>query len=289
MKTYLDCFPCFLNQALRAARAATDDEEKIKTVLDEVCVMLKETPLQRPPPKTARQVYQKIAEVTGNPDPFAKLKDQNTQKALSLYPAMRNRLAQTDDRLLMAIRMAIAGNTIDFGPQRSFDIEKEIAESLDTGFGICDYDQFKNRLEDAPEILYIGDNAGEAVFDRILIEEMKKPVIYIVRDRPVINDVTFRDALAAGLADVATLLSSGTDAPGTLLETCSTEFKRIYTSARLIISKGQGNYEALSDETRPIFFLLKVKCPVIARDIGAKEGDMVLKGTNDACKSEPAF
>ena len=128
--------------------------------------------------------------------------------------------------------------------------------------------------------MYIGDNAGECVFDRILIEEMKKPVIYVVRDMPIINDATYEDAVQAGIDKVATILSSGTDAPGTILKTCSAEFKNVYKNSKLIISKGQGNYEALSNERRPIFFLLKAKCDVIADDIGISKGDILLKGIN---------
>ncbi len=187
--------------------------------------------------------------------------------------------------MLAAIRMAIAGNTIDWGPERPFDIEQEVIDSLVSDFAVCDYNRFKRYLGDASEILYLGDNAGEAVFDRILIEEMKKPATFVVREMPVINDITFWDALAAGLDEVAGLVSSGVDAPGTLLESCSADFKRIYDNSDLIISKGQGNYEALSDEKRPIFFLLKVKCRVIARDIGVAEGGMVLKGPEDDHKS----
>ena len=134
-----------------------------------------------------------------------------------------------------------------------------------------------NRTE---KILYIGDNAGECVFDRILIEEMKKPVIYAVRDIPIINDATYEDAVEAGIDEFATIMSSGADGPGAVLKTCSPEFIKVYNNSQFIISKGQGNYEALSNEGRPIFFLLKAKCHVIADNIGVHEGDIVLKGIN---------
>jgi hypothetical protein len=113
-----------------------------------------------------------------------------------------------------------------------------------------------------------------------LIEEMKKPVTYAVRGKPIINDATYEDAVQAGIDTVATILSSGTDAPGAILKTCSSEFKEVYNNSKFIISKGQGNYEALSNERRPIFFLLKTKCHVIANDIGISEGDIILKGTD---------
>jgi uncharacterized protein with ATP-grasp and redox domains len=280
MKTYLDCLPCFLNQALRAARIATDDERKVKEVLDEVGMMLKNIPIENSPPETGRLIYRKVSEITGNGDPFRKIKDKSTKKALSLYPSLKSHVEKSNDRLLAAIRIAIAGNVIDFGPDRAFDIEKDTYETLKKDFVICDYGRFKDCLDKTDEILYIGDNAGECVFDKILIEEMKKPTIYVVRNTPVINDATYKDAVKAGIDEVATILSSGTDAPGTVLKTCSLEFKNVYNNSKFIISKGQGNYEALSNEKSPVFFLLTLKCQVIANDIGAVEGDIILKGTD---------
>ena len=281
MKTYLDCFPCFISQALRAARIATNDEKKIKTILDEVGMMLKNIPLGCPPPESARLIYHKVKEITGNLDPYKKIKKESTQKALSLYPFLENRLEKSKDRLLTAIQIAIAGNVIDFGADWDFDIESETYKVLEMNFAVCDYNRFKRNLDMAPNVLYIADNAGECVFDRILINEIQKPVTYVVRGMPIINDATYEDAVQAGIDRVATILSSGTDAPGTVLETCNPEFKNVYKDSEFIISKGQGNYEALSKEKRAIFFLLRTKCTVVADDIGVCRGDIVLKGPDD--------
>lgn len=280
MRTYLDCLPCFLHQALRAGRIATDDEEKIKQLLDEVGMMLKSIPLESTPPETGRLIYRKVREITGKLDPYKEIKRKSTRETMTLYPSLKEKVKMSNNKLLTAIRIAIAGNVIDFGVNRRFNIQEEIDKVLKQNFAICDYDKFKAHLDETDEILYIGDNAGESVFDKILIEEMRKSVTYIVRDVPVINDATYEDAVQAGIDKVATILSSGTDAPGTILNTCSAEFKRVYNNSKFIISKGQGNYEALSNEKRPIFFLLKVKCPVIAKDIGVNEGDIILKGIN---------
>ena len=280
MKTYLDCIPCFFNQALRAGRIATNDEEKIKRILDEIGMVLKDIPLESTPPETGRLIYEKVREITGNRDPYKEIKIEITQKALSLYPSLKEKIKQSDDTLLSAIRIAVAGNVIDFGVNRNFDIESEIYEVCKKDFAIYDYKEFRECLDKADEVLFIGDNAGESVFDKLLIEELKRPVIYVVRDEPVINDVTYEDALLAGIDQVATIISSGTNAPGAVLTTCSDEFKRIYNDAQCVISKGQGNYEGLSDEKKAIFFMLKAKCYVIANDIGVNEGDIVLKGIN---------
>jgi uncharacterized protein with ATP-grasp and redox domains len=147
---------------------------------------------------------------------------------------------------------------------------------FDTDFDECEYDLFKESLNKAKKILYIADNAGETVLDKLLIEQIKKPVKYAVRSKPIINDATIEDANDAGIDEIAEIVSSGCDAPGTILDLCSDEFRKIYENADLIISKGQGNYETLSGQTRPIFFLLKVKCPVIARDIDIKTGSIIL-------------
>ena len=281
MRTYLDCIPCFVNQALRAGRIATSDEPKLKKLLDEIGMMLRDVPLESSPPETGMLIYEKVREITGVFDPYKELKRASTEEALALYPALKKKVENSNDKLLTAIRIAIAGNVIDFGVNRNFNIEEEIAKVLKKDFAIFDYDKFKAYLDETDEILYIGDNAGESVFDRILIETMKKPVIYVVRETPVINDVTYDDAIQAGIDKVATIISSGTSAPGTVLETCNAEFKEVYKNSNFVISKGQGNYEGLSDEKHLIFFLLMAKCWVIANDIGINEGDIILKGINN--------
>ena len=182
--------------------------------------------------------------------------------------------------LLMAIKIAIAGNVIDFGVnevRNKINIEKELKNTLKQDFAFFDYDKLKNSLEETEEVLYLGDNTGEIAFDRILIEELQKKVIYVVREKPIINDVTIEDALFCGIDKIAKVISSGCDALGTILRYCSKEFLNYYTKTKLIISKGQGNYETLSEEKKPIFFLLKAKCPIIARDLGCGVGDIILK------------
>ena len=134
------------------------------------------------------------------------------------------------------------------------------------------YAKFKKSIEKASLILYIGDNAGETVFDRILIEQLlqmnKSKIVFVVREKPIINDATFDDVKKVGLDKVATIISNGSDAPATILSQCSSEMLSYYQTADLIISKGQGNYESLSGRPENIFFLFKVKCPVIARKSG---------------------
>jgi uncharacterized protein with ATP-grasp and redox domains len=277
MKTYLDCIPCFLKQALFAARVAVEDEATIKAVLDKVGMLVSEIPLNSSPPETGRQVYRTVREVTGVNDPFRDLKAKSIDTVLALYPSLKHLLGEAKDPLETAVRLAIAGNVIDFGANPDFQLGQAIQEVLQKEPAINHYQAFKKKLARARDILYLGDNAGETVFDRLLIETMDKPVTFVVRESPVINDATEEDALSSGLGEVATIVSSGCDAPGTVLGECSEPFRAHFNKADLIISKGQGNYETLSHEKRPIFFLLKAKCPVIARDLGVKVGDIVIK------------
>lgn len=282
MKSYLDCYPCFFTQAIRTSRMITSDEKKIWQILNEVSLSLPEIHFGATPPEIGREVYRIISKRTGIKDPYRKIKEKCTHQALSLYPELKKLINSSEDRLMTAIRISIAGNIIDFGANFDFDLKKDVGTILSQDFSINHYREFCEALDKARKILYLADNAGETVFDRFLIEEINKPVIYVVRARPIINDATREDALLAGIDKVAEIVSSGCDAPGNILKFCSDEFLKVYRSADLIISKGQGNYEGLSDEDRPIFFLLKAKCHVIARDIGIDEGSIVLMKASKA-------
>jgi uncharacterized protein with ATP-grasp and redox domains len=277
MKTYLECIPCFVKQALFAARAAVDDETKIKEVLDRIGTLISEIPLHHSPPETSREIYRTVREVTGVNDPFANLKAESIKKAIALYPSLKQMVAVSANPLETAVRLAIAGNVIDFGANPDFELEQDIQTILQNKPVVNHYEAFKESLASAQNVLYVADNAGETVFDKILIEVMDRPVVYVVREGPIINDATLEDAIKSGIDQVARIVSSGWDGPGVSLKNCSEEFLDHYKEADLIISKGQGNYETLSAEERPIFFLLKAKCPVIAGNLGVKEGDTVIK------------
>lgn len=277
MKTCLDCLPCFVDQALRTGRIAGADDGTLKRLLDAVGGMFREISLETSPPEVARMVYGKIREITGNEDPYAAIKAESTRRALAQEPLFREYIRDAEDPLLMAVRLAIAGNVIDFGVYGEVDLEREVARMITQEAAICDEDPFRDAVARAPNVLFIADNAGESVFDKLLIEEMGKPTTYAVRGMPIINDAVAADAVAAGVDRVAQIVSTGTDAPGAVLSTCTEAFREQFHSAPLIISKGQGNYEALSGETAPIFFLLKAKCRVIAEDIGVSTGDIVFQ------------
>ena len=290
MRTYLDCIPCFYRQALDAARIAGADEIVQKKIIDELSKLIPDFPLEASPPEMGRTVYALVREIIGVKDPFKEIKESSNKMALSLYPELKQEINNSEDRLLTAVKLSIAGNVIDYGVKNSLNVEEEINKIFNKDFKINNknnktvfrYQEFKEILSKVNHIIYLADNAGEVVFDRLLIEELTeklgKQVIYVVRGKPIINDALIEDAIFCGINKVAKITSSGSDAPGTILKYCSPEFIELFRKAELIISKGQGNYESLSEEDEPIFFLFKAKCPVIAKDIGCKVGDMVLKG-----------
>jgi uncharacterized protein with ATP-grasp and redox domains len=286
MKAYLDCFPCFFIQALKTARLVTSDEKIILQILKDVSVYLSQASFAVTPSEIGLGVYRIISRRTGVEDPYKEVKERCVQQALSLYPELKKLIESSEDRLMTAVRLSIAGNVIDFGTGSSFDLKQELETIFSQDFAVNHYGEFRRTLKKAQHIIYIADNAGETVFDRLLIEEINKPVIYVVREKPIINDATREDARLSGLGNVSEIMSSGCDAPGNILKFCSDGFLKAYDSADLVISKGQGNYEALSDEERPIFFLLKAKCQVVARDLGVEEGSIILAEASQLRKNK---
>jgi uncharacterized protein with ATP-grasp and redox domains len=277
MKTYLDCYPCFLRQALDAARLAGADQGQQKAVLDRVLDLLKQVEPASTPPEIGDRVHRIVRQEVGDGDPYQAVKQASTRQALSLYPRMKALVAESGNPLDVAVRLSIAGNIIDLAPNLEYDLWATVERVLAQPFAIDDGMAFREALARADRVLYLADNAGETVFDRVLIESLDVPVTYVVKGGPTLNDATREDALAAGVDRVAEVVSNGTDAPGTILARCSEEFRRLYAEAELVIAKGQGNYETLSEEGPKVFFLVQAKCPVMARDAGVPVGSIVLK------------
>ena len=289
MKTYLDCIPCFFKQALEAARMAGANKRTQKRILNELARVLPKFPLTSPPPEMGKVIYGLVKKVTKKKDPYLGIKEKSNKLALSIYDRLKKKVSRSHDKLLMAVELAIAGNIIDYGVKNSLNVDTELKRILDEenkaikeeSKPIFDYGNFKLALNNAKTILYLADNAGETVFDRILIEEIKsidkeKEITYAVKEKPVINDALTGDALTCGIDKAAKVISSGSDAPGTILSLCSKTFLSIYKKADMVISKGQGNFEALSTTKRQVFFLFMAKCPVIAEDVGCEVGNVIL-------------
>jgi uncharacterized protein with ATP-grasp and redox domains len=277
MKTYLDCLPCMLRQALEAARMADANVGQQRAVLNRVMELLAGVSADSTPPETGYHVHRIVREMTGVKDPYKLVKEESTRNALQLLPRLREIVAQADDPLEQAVRIAIVGNIIDLAPGIQFTLEATLERVLHQPFAINDLETLRQVLSSAQSVLYLADNAGETVFDRMLIETLEQPVIYAVKGGPVLNDATWQDAVAAGIEEVAEIVSTGSDAPGTVLESCSPAFRQLCDEAEVIIAKGQANHEALGKGDRRLFFLLQVKCPVLGREVGAEPGSIVLQ------------
>jgi uncharacterized protein with ATP-grasp and redox domains len=225
-------------------------------------------------------------------DPFKEVKQRYNKIALGLYESLKKKIAQSEDPLETAARLAIAGNVIDFGIYSAIDIEGTVERALGEPLSVDHTAAFKEAVKRAKDVLYLLDNAGEAVFDRLLIEELisqGKKVTAVVKAAPIINDCTMEDAREVGLAEVCEVVDNGSDAVGTILETTSEEFRKFYEGAGLVISKGQGNFETLLDQRgtssplgdppkKEIYFLFQSKCGVVSRVLGLPEGSMLLVG-----------
>lgn len=277
MKTYLECYPCFLRQALDAARRAGADDDQQKAVLDRVLEMLRQATPSSTPPEIGDRVHRIVRQQVDHGDPYREVKTTSTRQALALYPRLKKRAQAANDPLDVAVRLSIAGNIIDLGLDQPYNLWAVIRRVLGQLFAVDDWAAFRESLGCVGRVLYLADNAGETVFDRLLIETLPVPVIYAVKGGAVLNDATREDALAAGLDQVAQIVETGSDAPGTILDRCSASFQTLYQQAELIVAKGQANYETLSERRENLFFLLQTKCPVIARDVDVAVGSIVLK------------
>ena len=284
MKTFFDCMPCFVRQALDSARLATDDEQIHEQVVRATLRLAADLDMSQSPPAIGQQIHRLIRKLIDNTDPYRELKQQFNSLALRLCSELEDRVRTSKDPLETAIRLAIAGNIIDLGVKTSIaesDIERIINDSLTADFDGQQIEGFRNAVSRAKRILYLADNAGEIVFDSLLIEQLPaEKITVVVKGSPVINDATMEDAKAAGLTEIVEVIDNGSDAPGTILETCSQSFRNRFEDADLVIAKGQGNYETLSNLDKNIFFILKAKCPVIARDLGCEVGEMILRKSN---------
>jgi damage-control phosphatase, subfamily I len=279
MRTHLDCFPCFVRQALIALRFATEDESLQETVVKSILEYVREADTSKPPAYSTTFIHRRIREMLGK-DPFKETKSKYNQFALDLYPSLKSMMEESHDPLWTASRLAIAGNVIDFGIFTSVNIEGTIDRALNDPLSVDDYRSFRDAVAAADEILYLTDNAGEIVFDRLLIEELiskGKKIQAVVKGSPVINDATLSDAEESGLIDLCEVIGNGSDGVGTILEWTPPAFQQMFNNAQLVISKGQGNFETLINTEKKIFFLFQAKCNVVSEELGLLTGSMLLK------------
>lgn len=232
-------------------------------------------------PEAQRELLNLFEEITEKKDPFAGEKAYSNAIAKRICEDWRPQVLKSQNPFDVALRLALAGNVMDFAAHANFDINQTIYQALTSTFAVDHGSQMKKRIEKAKRILYLGDNAGEIVFDRLFIEVMRHPsVTYAVRGSHVLNDATLEDARKADICRVAQVISNGHNAPSTILKHCSKEFLNEYQRADLIISKGQGNLEGLMNENDPrIFFLLMIKCDMMAEKLKVPKGSFIVYNT----------
>jgi len=284
MKVHLDCIPCFLRQALEAVKMSTNNDAIREKALREVVTYLSQVKWTTNIPRMGTEVHRIVKKVTGNSDPYKQLKNKYNKLAAQLYPKLEFMVKNSSDPLFTALKIAIAGNAIDFGPKAEINLEKEVKNALTNELAINHIESFRHELKPETDLLYLADNSGETFFDRILLEELTKfktRIVYVVKGGPILNDATIDDAKIAQIDKIADVISTGTDCAGIIFDECSEEFIEAFKKSSIVISKGQGNYESLNEvKDKKIFFLLKVKCPIVGKKIGARVGSIVLKAVS---------
>lgn len=283
MKATPECTVCAFKQALNSARLVSSDPAFHQRLLERLARCETCFNLDQAPAALSQPVYSLLSELSGVADPYRRQKEETNRAALELMPELRRRIQSSADPLDTALHAAVAGNIIDLGIGHAFDMEPDVIRLLATPFAINAIERFRAELVSGRRILYLGDNAGEIVFDRLLVEQLTAKgasVTFVVKSGPVINDATLDDARTAGLTDLVRVIETGSNDIGVNWRNVSQEFMDALEAADAVIAKGHGNYETCDDRPGNFYFLLKAKCDVVARQLGVRLGDIVFKSSN---------
>ncbi|MDD5406160.1 MAG: ARMT1-like domain-containing protein [Sulfurovaceae bacterium] len=268
-----DCITCLLNQALKVTKLLELDNTTSKKILDKAAQILIEHDMSYTPPQIAKEIYRSISDIIEDDDPVLRAKQNAIKEALKVDTSFVQTIQD-------AIKMAVIGNVMDFGSQNQFELQEMIQDHFHKAFSINDFHFFEQELKDAKEIVIIGDNVGEHIFDKLLMEMIKKrhnvKIHYFVRTKPIINDVTKIEAQI--LSDFADIIDTGIETPGFEIDKSNPKAKEIFERADIVLAKGMGNFESLYQITeRPIYYLFIVKCNVVASEIGQDIKSMIFK------------
>lgn len=288
MKTGPECLPCILNVILSAIRRLeledADERELVRRILE--IPALRGRDWETTAPQVIESALVTIGEVSGDTDPFRGVKARQNEEALKLLPWLRDQVARSEAPLQMAVRVAAVGNAIDLmtNPDGDLDVVQVVRERLAAPLPEEALDDLEKRIRASRRIVFLGDNCGEVVFDRVLVERIQEEtgarVTYVVRGRPALNDVTLKEAEESGMTAVTRVVSNGADGPlaGTILSRCSDEVRGLVAEADLVISKGGGNFDSLEEEPsgRPTAFLVQTKCRKYQARFGTEIGRSVL-------------
>ena len=284
MQLNLNCLLCNMKQVLTVSSVAGADEEKTERIMREVMGYLKETDYARSNPEVIQGTWEIITKHLKDADPYREIRSSYNEELLGLSPAVRSMIQEADDSFDAALKLAITANLIDFAASHSFDREM-VMEKLhcarEQELAVDESSKLKQALAGAQSLLYLGDNCGEIVIDKLFLEELRREfpqltMYFGVRGAPIVNDVTFDDAMQVGMSEVARVISNGDGSLGTVLHRTSPDFQQVFKEADVIIAKGQGNYESLSETAhKNLFFLFMAKCEVVARAAGVKNMSIV--------------
>jgi len=277
------CVSCIINQSVKVADAINATSSLKENLTLTVENMSRDFSFENNPPEIAADVYEKMALIANKTDLYDEVKELSTKKARSFVPLLKEKLLSSDNKLLTATKIAVAGNVIDLAAEVEFDLEEELSKIFETDFSHNDFEDLESNVKNAKNVVVLGDNVGEHIFDYMFIETLKElypnaDYHYFVRGNPIINDVTMKEAKEAGFDSLCNLIDSGVNTPGFAYSRATTEAQELFDNADLVISKGMGNYECLSPSHRKeICFLLKVKCGVVADSLEREIGDIICK------------
>ena len=283
MKIHTECLACIEGQAKRVCDILHLNNLQRQDIVKLAKQHIDSFDLQLTPPHNATPLYEAIAHYLSVDDLYEEIKAQSSLMAKNFIPLCEEIITSSHDPLFSATKIAVAGNVIDLASVMMYDLKEELEKNHETPFAIDDFVALRQLLPDVKTLVYLADNVGEEIFDKLYIQTLKKlfpslDVYYFVRGKPIINDLTYQDALNSGMDEVSTIIDSGVPTPGLAMEFMNQNARDIFKSAQCIISKGMGNYECLGEVSGlPIFFLFKVKCNVVAQAVGAQLGNIICK------------
>lgn len=289
MKTFIDCIPCIINQGIRICRTLNVDDEKTEIIIKKILEHLMEVDFSHTSPYLSSIVWDIVTSSIGEKNPYKKANNFYNTELAKKNDSLKNIIETSDDKFRTAVKLAITGNIIDFGAKHDFDysiLKEKIMEISSKKLSIDNSSELNNKLQNSKTLLYLGDNNGEIIFDKIFIEYLKiafpdLKIFFAVRGRPIINDVTLDDAKNVGMDKIVEIIVNGSGYPGTDINDVSDEFRKMFYDSDVIIAKGQGNFETLSDIDRDdVYFLFMAKCEIVAREINSEILDLVCLKNN---------
>ncbi len=274
MKVQVDCYQCLVRQIADVVKKAdVSDDEKKKAILKAMKLVSESSP-DETPPDIAERMYAYLHKLLNVDDAFKSDKKKMNRKALKIYPEAQNMIESSENPVHMALKIAVAGNIIDSSMKLEYEVEKLHEEAEKLEFVKSDEREFREKLSKAESLLIISDNAGEIVFDKLLVETLKRfypdvKITVAVRGKPIINDATFEDAKEVGMLTTADeVITTGYAYPGIPLRDKDSKFVKTFLSSDVVLSKGQGNFESLSEPPREVFYLFRAKCDVVCSYLG---------------------